>query len=414
MFKFVLPCLCAWFMAADAQARQPAPPALTLADAHAKVVQNNQTLQSLQHGVQAQDGLVRQAGVYANPELSALIEDRERATRTTTIQLTQPIETGGKRGARIAAAERERELAQATLQVKRARLRADTSTAFHALLAAQERLDLAASARQLAADALAAAATRVAAGKNSPVDETRARIAASGAEIDLMQAQGELAQAREKLAVLWGGSGADVGRAAGALDRIPDAEPLEVLLARLQAAPEVALADAELRRRVALGRVEKARAMPDLALTIGSKKDEQLGRQQAVFGVSVPLPLLDRNQGRVQEAQQRTEQARLDLAAARAALASELRMAHGRLLQAKHQAGALQRDHLPGARSTVEAARKGYDYGKFSILDVFDAQRVLLQAQGQLVRVLAEGHAAAADIERILGASAAASVQESP
>lgn len=408
MLKYVLPAIAAGFVSGTAPAQSPPVESLTLHAAQAKVRQFSPALQSLAYDIKAVDGQVQQARLLPNPELSALVEDHQRPTRTTTIELTQSIETGGKRGARIDVAERERDVAQLTLQAKQAEVRASTSKAFHALLAAQERMNLADTSHTLARQALAAASSRVAAGKNSPVDESRARIAASGAEIELVQARADVDAARESLAALWGGTAQDVGRAEGRLDQLPEAAPLSVLTARLEQAPGIALARMALQRREALGRVEKARRVPDLAVTFGSRKDEQFGRRQAVFGLSVPLPLFDRNQGRMLEALQRTEQARIDLAAASAALASELRTAHARLQTAQAQAKSLRDDHLPGARSASEAARKGYEYGKFGILDVFDAQRVLLQAQAHHLRVLAEAHAAAADIDRILGASGAA------
>ncbi len=405
MSKHVLPRVLACLIFGVAMAARAQP--LTLAAAQSKVMQTNAALQSLARDISAQDGLVRHAGALPNPELSSLVEDRRSATRSTTIQLTQPIEIGGKRGARVDAAERERDLARAALDAKRAELRAQTSIAFHCLLAAQARLELADATLALARQALAAATSRVAAGKNSPVDETRARIATSGTEIELIQARGDVDNARETLAALWGGSGAELARVDGQLERLPHVPPLPALLERLDRSPGIARARIELQRRLALGRVESARRLPDLAVTVGSKKDEQLGRRQAVFGLSLPLPLFDRNQGRIAQATQRTEQARIELTAAHAALASELRIAHGRLTVARSQAASLQSDHLPGARSAYDAARKGYEYGKFGILDVFDAQRVLLQAQSQHLRVLADAHAAAADIERLLGAPGA-------
>lgn len=408
MLKYFLPAIAAGLVSGMALAEPSPVEGLTLPAAHTKVQQHSPALQALAYEIKAVDGQVQQARLLPNPELSGLVEDHQRATRTTTIQLTQSIETGGKRGARVDVAERERDFAQLMLQAKQAEVRANTTKAFHALLAAQARLELADTSHALARQALAAASTRVAAGKNSPVDETRARIAASGAEIELVQARADVDAARENLALLWGGNAQELGRAEGQLDQLPNAPPLATLTARLEKAPGIALARIELQRREALGRVEKARRMPDLAVTFGSKKDEQFGRRQAVFGLSVPLPLFDRNQGRMHEALQRTEQARTELTAATAALASELRTAHARLMTARNQARSLQEDHLPGARSASEAARKGYEYGKFGILDVFDAQRVLLQAQAHHLRVLADAHAAAADIDRILGASGAA------
>lgn len=403
MFKLSLPRLAAGLLAAMACSAHAS--GLTLAQAQARVASQHPALQALHYELTAQDGVVQQAGVIPNPELSGLVEDRQSATRTTTVQLTQPVELGGKRGARIASAESERQLIRASLELKHAEVRAATAQAFHAVLAAQARLELSEAGLALAQQALAAAGTRVAAGKSSPVDETRARIALSGAELDRLQARADSDNARETLAALWGGSGTDLPAIAGQLDPAPDPGPLPALLTRLDQAPAITRARLELERRLALGRLEQARRMPDLAVTVGSKNDEQLGRRQAVFGVSVPLPLFDRNQGRVLESSQRTEQARGELAAARTALASELRMAHTRLSLARSQARALQADQLRDARSTVEATRKAYEHGKFNLLDVLDAQRVLLQAQAQHVRALADAHTAAADIERILGAT---------
>jgi len=393
---------------APAPVQAPTPPsALTLQMARAKVIEHNVALRALSYEVAAQDGGVRQAGALPNPELSGLVEDRRSPTRTTTLQLTQTIETGGKRGARIDAAQRGRDLAQAALLAKKIDLLADTSVAFYTLLAAQAQVDLAGQTLALARQSLAAATARVAAGKNSPVDETRSRIAASAAELELAQARGEQDNAREALASLWGETGAELRHATGELDKLPEVGPLPALAERLPLAPSLVSARLELERRSAIGRLEASRRNPDLSITIGSKKDEQLGRRQAVFGVAVPLPLFDRNQGAVQEALQRTEIARTELAAAQLAAASKLRVAHARLMLARSQAAALQRDQLPGAQSALDATRKGYEYGKFTMLDVLDAQRVLLQAKAQQLRVLAAAHAAAADIERILGAAGA-------
>ena len=63
----------------------------------------------------------------------------------------------------------------------------------------------------------------------------------------------------------------------------------------------------------------------------------------------------------------------------------------------------LRTDILPGALSAYEAASKGFELGKFSFLDVLDAQRTLFQAKTQYVRALAESHRSAADIDRIIG-----------
>jgi cobalt-zinc-cadmium efflux system outer membrane protein len=53
---------------------------------------------------------------------------------------------------------------------------------------------------------------------------------------------------------------------------------------------------------------------------------------------------------------------------------------------------------------------RGYELGKFSFLDVLDAQRTLFQGQSY-VRALAGAHAARADIGRLVGTPLAAVAQ---
>lgn len=426
MYKLVLPLaiLAAWPCLAQAQtppfanapiaaagspARLPAPAGtpMLLAGALARVLQANPDLRAgaLEFGAQA--GAVTQAGVAPNPELATLVEDARESTRTTTVQLNVPIELGGKRTARVSAAQLGQDAASAELAVKRHAVLASARAAFYDVLAAQQRLQIANEALALADGALAAAAKRVLAGKNSPVDETRARIAASSVKVDLAQAGGELAAAKSRLAALWGGSGHDVGHVDGQLDRLPAQPSLPRLMEQLNAAPALQLAQIELARRQALSQVERAGRVPDLTVSIGAKRDQQAGRNQAVFGLAIPLPLFDRNQGKLHEALQRSEKARVELDGARARLTSELAQAHESLAVAREQAQLLGNDILPGAQSAYEAARTGFEYGKFNFIDVIDAQRTLLQARTQHLRALADAHRAAADIDSILGAQGA-------
>lgn len=74
--------------------------------------------------VEALEGTVLQAGIIPNPSVGASVEDTRQATRTTTVQLNVPIELGGKRAARIGAAERGRDAATIELAGRRSEIRA--------------------------------------------------------------------------------------------------------------------------------------------------------------------------------------------------------------------------------------------------------------------------------------------------
>ena len=150
--------------------------------------------------------------------------------------------------------------------------------------------------------------------------------------------------------------------------------------------------------------VEQRRATPDVTVSIGMKRSEELGRNQAIIGLALPLPLFDRNAGNKLEALRRSDQAGDQLAAASVQLQASLAQASVRLATARLDVDSLQREIVPGAQSAYDAASKGFEFGKFAFLDVLDAQRTLLQAKNQTLRALTEAHHAAAEIERLLGA----------
>lgn len=410
MFKYFLPLwLAAWpayalAVPADIEPAAPLtlPAALTLALASGA----NPELSAANHQLQAVDGAVQQAGLLPNPSLSVERIDTRRNDgdrRETIVQWSQPLELGGKRAARVAAAERGRDNASAELAVKRADIRAAVIGAYFAVLTAQEQLRLAQQATELAQHAASATARRVVAGKVSPVEETRARVAASTVQLELIRARSTLTTARKRLAATWGNPSPRFERAEGAFDTLPDLPDHAVLLQRLPQAPSMALARSELGHRQALARVELTRRTPDVTFNIGAKRSEELGRTQAVFGLSVPLPLFDRNQGNVLESARRVDKARDELAAMALRLDAQLSQAREDFDVAHQQAQALRTDIVPGAQSAYDAAITGFGYGKFGFLDVLDAQRTLLQAKSHYLNALSDAHRAMADISRILG-----------
>ena len=363
----------------------------------------NPALSAAGRELEALEATIIQAQVRRNPEIATSIEDTRRATRTTTLQLNQPIELGGKRAARIDAAERGRDAAAAELDAKRAEIRAAVVAAFFDVLVAQERLRLAQASVELAQRATSAASRRVAAGKVSPVEETRARVAEAGVRVELTLAGSELATARKRLAGTWGNAMPRFERAEGDPEALPPLPALADLNTRLDTSPNLLRARIEVDRRLALAEIERSRRVPDVTVSLGARRNEELGLNQAILGVSIPIPVFDRNQGNLLEALRRTDKARDELSAAGIRLSNELALAYERLNTARQETESLRRDILPGAQSAYDAATKGFELGKFSFLEVLDAQRTSFQAKSQYLRALAEAHRSAAEIERILG-----------
>lgn len=383
---------------------EPAGP-LSLASAIDLALSANPTLAAAARELQAMEGTVIQAGVRPNPELAALVEDTQKsATRTTTLQINQTIELGGKRAARIESAERGRDVAAADLDAQRLEIRSATVAAFFDVLVAQERIGLAEALLDLAQRATQAASRRVIAGKVSPIEETKARVAEASVRVELNQVQGELAAARRRLAATWGNPSPRFERADGRTEILPVVPTSEDIRRRLATAPVLTRARLEVDRRSALAELERTRRISNVTVSIGAQRVEELGRNQAIVGLSVPLPLFDRNQGNLLEALRRTDKARDELAATEIRLSTELAQAHERLKALSLEVSSLQTEILPGAQSAYEAASKGYELGKFSFLEVLDAQRTFFQARSQYLRALADAHRAAAEIDRVLGA----------
>ena len=399
-------------LSASARTLEPEGP-LTLRTAVALALQANPGLSAARHEQGAADGAVVQAGAWPNPTLDTQLEDLRRNNRTTTLQLSQPIELGGKRAARVTAAERARDQAASALSARRAELRASAVTAFFDVLTAQERLRLAQDSVGLAQIATRAAANRVAAGKVSPLEETKARVAEAGIRVELLQAEGTLRASRQLLAALWGNPAPRFTQVEGAVDQLPAQAAAPEVARRLPDAPVLRQARLEVERRRALSDLEQAKRIPDVTVSLGVKRvsaSEGEGdavsssrRNQVVVGLSVPLPIFDTNRGNITEALSREDKARDELAAAELQLGADVAQASERLRSARATAETLQRDALPGAETAYRAATKGFELGKFSFLEALDAQRTLFQVRNQYLVALADAHRAAGELDRLLG-----------
>ena len=388
---------------AQAQNAGAALPAVTLQTALAQAMERNPSLRAAQQAVAASEGAMIQSQARPNPELAFSQEDTRRATRSSSLQWNQPIEVGGKRAARMKVAEHGVELARAELDAARAALRADVRAAFVGLLAAQQRVQLNEKTLTIAAQARDAAAKRVIAGKAAPLEETKAQVAESSAQLALTQAQSGLRVARQQLALLWGGSGMAVGEAMGDMVQLPQLPPQDQLLQKVEHSAQVIRAQQAYLQAKSTAELERAKRLPDPTVSVGIKRAEEAGRNQLLLGVSIPLPILDSNRGNQLQALRLADKAEDELQAARQQAQSQLLQNYEHLQTSRAQTVQLQSKVLPGAQSAYEVAAKGFSLGKFSYLDVLDAQRTLAEASGLYLDQLVATHRAAADITRQLG-----------
>lgn len=393
---------CSW-------AQQPAPVTavaaapISLQAALALAMQRNPGLRAAAQALAASEGALIQSRARPNPELAYSQEDTRRETRSMTLQWNQSIEIGGKREARMKAAEHGRELARAELEAAQAGLRADVRTAFANVLAGQQRVQLHQKTLEIASSARDAAAKRVQAGKVAPLEETKARVAESSAELALAQARSGLRVARQQLAALWGAQPAAFGSAVGELAQLPVLPDEGPMLQRLEHSPQMLRAQQAVFQARSVAELERAKRLPDPSVSLGMKRAQEVGRNQLVVGISVPLPILDSNRGNQLQALRLADKAEDELLATRQQMHALLQQQREQLQTSRAQAEQLAQQVLPAAESAYEVAAKGFALGKFSYLEVLDAQRTLAEARSLYLEQLVATHQAAADITRQLG-----------
>ncbi|EYC50049.1 cobalt-zinc-cadmium resistance protein [Hylemonella gracilis str. Niagara R] len=377
---------------------------LTLRAAQEQALQGNPELIAARREVEAAEGARIQAGALPNPVLDIQLEDERRATRTRTTSFSQTLELGGKRGARIEAAERAVEMARSRFEAKTADVRAGATVAFFAALVAQDRVNLAQASLEVARRGSEAASKRVFAGKISPIEETKAKVAEAGVRVELVQARGELQSSRQQLLAVMGATHLPAELDGDALN-LPQVVAPDAIPGLINDAPALREAQLNVHRLTALVDLESAKRIPDVTLMVGVKRAEELGRDQTVVGISLPLPLFDTNRGALLEALRQRDMAEEELRATELRLRAEASIAVGRYATSVAEVATLKDEVIPGARIAFDAAAKGFELGKFGYLDVLDAQRTLQQARAQYLRALAEVHRAAADLDRLLGSS---------
>jgi len=323
----------------------------------------------------------------------------------TTIGVSQLFELGGKRMKRTKVAALESDLAAWDYEITRLDVLSEVAQAFVDVLSAQERLALDIELIRLARDFLNVVSRRVEAGATSPAEASRARVALSNAEIERDRTQRELEAARQRLAATWGSTTPTFQRVAGQLDTtlsLPDVERIFNLISQN---PEIASWVTERQRRQAVLSLEKARAIPDPFAGAGLRRLSEINANTFVLGFAIPIPVFNRNQGAIEEARARLNQAEWERQATQMQVHTLIAEAYQMLSTAFNEASALQTTVLPEAQNAFDTIKAGYQVGKFGFLEVLDAQRTLFDSRSQYLRALTDYQKAKADLERLIGQS---------
>ena len=378
--------------------------ALTLALTH------NPDLKAFSWAVRAGEAKTLQAGLRPNPELETEIEEfggsgdlSGFSAIETTIQLGVPIDLGGVRRKQRQIAGLEAELAGWDYETARLDVLTQVNRAFIDVLAAQEVVTLNEELVRLAEQVFNTAKAQVEAGKVSPVQQMRTQVELANSRISLETSKRELEGARFVLAATWGSTSPTFEKVEGQFEMATPIPTVEQFADRVTQNPNIVRWTAEIAHRSAAIQLERSRRVPDLSIDGGMKHLSESGDVAFILGLSLPLPLFDRNQGAIREAEYNLAKAFEEQKSAEVTVRTALATAYSALSAVAATVSSLKNEVLPSAQGTFDAVTEGYRIGKFDFLEMLDAQRTLFDVKGSYIDALAKYHKAVADVERLIG-----------
>lgn len=342
-----------------------------------------------------------QTGLPANPEMSLEVEDfdatgyRAFGASEATLSISQSLPLGGRLARARAAGEAWAEAAEADCQARALELMKAAAALFYDLAAAERRIGLAEDSVSLSQEIARSARQRVEGGAAPRIESVRAEAGLARVRADTQTARAEAETFRMALASLWGAEDVSFGPA-HASDHAP-LPTLSDVLSRLDDHPLVAQARSRTGARRADAALARAEAYPDIDVSLGVRRFRDTDDAAVVAGISLPLPVFNRNQGGRRAAGHRRSAAQIDAVAVRARLAGRIRSAYATAAAARMRASVMTEEALPSARAGFEAARTAYQEGKTDLTALLDARRSFIETR--MARVDAEREAGLARAE---------------
>ncbi|MEW6122715.1 MAG: TolC family protein [Pseudomonadota bacterium] len=399
--------------AVPAHAASPRPSThapLTLAQALSAALSANPRLTVAERDIGMAGGRGLQAALLPNPVLSLEVDNAFGSGSYSgldladqTLQVSQLVELGGKREARIAAANAGVGVARWEREALRLQVLAETTAAFVNVLSAQRRQDILKDQLGAMERWAPLLRTRVEAGASSASEIARSRVATDLARIELDRARSSLLTARRELALLMGLKDARFGAVTGNLARLSAPPPLDRILKSAQENPQLTRFTALKAQRSAELNGARAQAVPDVTLGVGYRHYNETADSGMVLSLSMPLPVFDRNQGNIVEAGEALRRAEAEEAVVRSALISQVGRAYDGLKAAHDEVALLRASTLPEARTAFEGMEGGYSEGRYSLLELLDAQSSLAETQLRELDALVAYHTALATLEGLIG-----------
>jgi cobalt-zinc-cadmium efflux system outer membrane protein len=351
-----------------------------------------------------------QAGALLNPELSYEQDNsfgsgiyRGTKSAESTLQISQLFELFGKRDARIAVGQASLEAAAIERKAVRLQILSETAIAFLSVLGLQRRI-------QILDDQVAAIdrlspllQRRVDAGASSPAETGRAEVAAALVKADRERTKSALSSARRELAILMGETTAKFAAVSGRLDVTGHPPSFNVVISAIEANPQLVRWTAVYAQRNAELLLARLKPYPDVRLAAGWRHFNETNDDAVRLTLSVPIPVFDQNQGNILSAQESLAKTRAEREANRNTLIVVAGRAYDSLQGALRELSILRELAIPKARAAADAISEGYGQGRYTLLEVLDAQASLAQALLRQQEAQQNFHVAVATIEGLVG-----------
>jgi len=386
----------------------PAPvgePALTLEDLHQMAASRNPALAQAAGRVKALRGKWVQVGLHPNPILG-YASDEMGDEGTAGFQggyVSQQFITGRKLKLNRSVVRQEIAQAEAEYAAVAQRVRTDVQMAFYRVLLAQRRVALTSELVGIAEKAVLATKQLFEAEEVARVAILQAQVEANAAEVMLQHAKNDQRAAWRRLTAVVAAPEIELQEVRGEVDQLPPDYQFEQVMQRLLAlSPEIAAASAATERaRWALSRA-KAEPIPNINAQVTVQHNNENGDEVAAVQLGVPLPILDRNQGRVQQAVSEIFVAEQNLSRLELRLLSQLADVYQAYADARVQVVNYSEEVLPQAQETLDLINRGYLEGEVDFIALLTAQRTYSQTNLAYLDALRQLWTRAAQIEGLL------------
>jgi cobalt-zinc-cadmium efflux system outer membrane protein len=370
------------------------------------VIKNNPELATSKLELDAAQAQLKQEGLWDNPTFTAESENFSGDSpgfRNTenTFWLSQPFLLGGKRDFRKGIAYQELEIARLSYDAKKRNVILAVEKAVYDILLAQEMMELAVQAEEIARDVYKNKELQMAE-KYSAEVLLSMEIELSEAEMDVLNGKKDLKIAKKQLALLLGESEVFSGECEETLERdykIPEYLKLKECL--LSNNPEIRVHTIREEQGNYLLKYAKSERIPDVELSVGVRQFNEDDTYSFVGGISVPLPLFNRNQGGIQEALVNQQKLEVEKNAEINSLLLELDEHYRTFTILEKEITVLKERILPKAEEMLNKFMEGYENKEVPYIGVLEARRKHIETRKKYVETLRDFNTTIAQLERL-------------